>query len=205
MVISRLHYNLAKGNYPLYIKAPILLLSSWLFQGLLYMDITEKVFKLTLGILFTGIFVFWGINIKASMLISHTLNWIFNGQIFVVFKNLKLIRTPPQKIDAYIQRLKKRVEDEPSIIWAGVYGSLVRGEFKETSDLDIRLIRKPGLINGVRACIFVMRERTWATFNRFPLDIYVGDSFKFLEKMKKEEIPIVIGVRTNAYLHDLQL
>lgn len=192
MVISRLHYNLAKGNYPLYIKAPIILLSNWLFQGILYMDRTEKVFKLALDALFTITLVLLGVNITASIVISHTLNWIFNGHIFAVFKNLKLMKTSKEKFDAYIENLRKKVENESSIVWAGVYGSLVRGEFKETSDLDVRLIRKPGFINGVRACVFVMKERSWATFNRFPLDIYVGDSFKFLDKICKEEIPIII-------------
>jgi len=156
------------------------------------MDRTEKVFKLTLEVLFTAMLVLLGINIVPSIIISHTLNWIVNGHIFVVFKNLKLIKTPKEKFDAYIERLRKEVENEPSIIWAGIYGSLVRGEFKETSDLDIRLIRKPGFINGVRACIFAMKERTWAMFNRFPLDIYVGDSFEFLEKMNKNEKPLAI-------------
>jgi len=190
MIFSKVHYILSKGNYPFYIKAPVLILSSWIFQGILYMDKTEKIFKLSLDIIFTFIFVAFGINVLTSILIAHTLNWIFNGQIFVTCKNLKIIKTPKEKFENYIERLKNRAKDEPSIIWVGVYGSLVRGEFKETSDLDVRIIRKAGIINGLRACIFVMRERTWATFNRFPLDIYVGDSFKFLEKMNEHCITL---------------
>jgi 5-methylthioadenosine/S-adenosylhomocysteine deaminase len=57
------------------------------------------------------------------------------------------------------------------------------------------------IINGK----FVMKERSWATFNRFPLDIYVGDSFKFLEKMNDDEIPTVIKGENYACLYDLQL
>ncbi|KUK17266.1 hypothetical protein [Thermococcus sibiricus] len=188
---SRLHHKIAKGDYPLYIKAPILLSSSWLFQGILYMDRTERVFKLALDVLFTIILVLLGANIPTAILISHTINWIFNGQIFVVFKNLKLITTPKEKFNVYIERLRAKLESEPSIVWAGIYGSLVREEFKETSDLDVRLIRKPGFINGVRACIFVMKERIWANFHGFPLDIYVFDNFQQL-KMKMKEEPIII-------------
>lgn len=198
MRISKIHHNVSKGSYPLYIKVPILILSNWLFQGILYMDKTEKVFKLAIDALFTVVLVLFGVNIATSIIISHTLNWIFNGQIFVVFKNLKLIKTPKGKFDAYMERLKRKVKNEPSILWAGVYGSLVRGEFKETSDLDVRLIRKPGFTNGVRACIFVMKERSWATFNRFPLDIYVGDSLEFLGKMSDNEIPIILGGNNNV-------
>ncbi|ASJ03587.1 hypothetical protein A3L09_10125 [Thermococcus profundus] len=203
MGISRIYHNLAKGDCPMYIKAPILLLSNWLFQGILYMDKTERVFKLALDMLFTLVLVFLGVNLGVSILIGHTFNWILNGHVFVVFKNLKIITTPREKFDVYLERLKKRVENEPSIVWAGVYGSLVRGEFKETSDLDIRLIRKLGVINGVRACIFVMRERSWATFHKFPLDIYVGDSVRFLENMNKKELPITLKGEFDAYLHSL--
>lgn len=192
MIFSKVHYILSKEDYPLYIKAPILILSSWIFQGILYMDKTEKVFKLGLDMIMTIILLILGVDVLTSILIAHTLNWIFNGQIFVTCKNLKIIKTPKEKFEKYIERLKNKAKDEPSIIWVGVYGSLVRGGFKETSDLDVRIIRKPGIINGLRACIFVMRERTWATFNRFPLDIYVGDGFKFLEKMNDNEIPYVV-------------
>jgi len=186
MRISQIHHDIAKGDYPVCIKAPILILSGWLFQGILYMDKTEKVFKLTLDLLLTMIFMLVGISLIESIVISHTINWIFNGQVWVIFKNLKTLRTPKRKFKKYLTRLRIHVGSEPSIVWAGVYGSLVRGEFKETSDLDVRLIRKPGLINGVRACIFVMKERTWATFHKFPLDIYVGDNFGFIQRMNEQ-------------------
>lgn len=184
---------------PKFIRIGTIIGINWTFQSLLYMDKTERTFKILLDIILT--IVFWILfNMRFSsiialilaFIISHTLNWIFNSNLFGLFKTFGNIITPKEKFESYLERLKMKVKNEPSIIWAGIYGSLVRGEFKETSDLDVRLIRKPGLINGVRVCLFVMRERTWATFNRFPLDIYVGDCLKFLEKMSKEEKPLIV-------------
>lgn len=184
---------------PMFLKKLIVIGINWIFQGILYMDRTERIFKILFDVTLTLIFgniLSYLIPIYVSILlgftISHTINWLFNNNLFGLFKTFGNIRTPKEKFEEYLERLKQNVEKEASIVWAGVYGSLVRGEFKETSDLDVRLIRKPGLINGVKACIFVMRERSWATFNRFPLDIYVGDNFEFLKKMREEENPLVL-------------
>lgn len=176
-------------NLPSIIKVLILTVSSWLFQGLVYMDRTEKVFKILLDILFlipfsyvVLLFDLGIIGILISFLIAHTLNWVFNSQIFALIKQFNLIKTDYKSFNKYLERLKKKLKNEPSVVWAGVFGSLVRGELKETSDLDVRLVRKPGSKNGLRACFFVMKERTWALINRFPLDIYVLDDIKSIKR-----------------------
>lgn len=186
---------------PNFIKKLMVIGINWTFQSVLYMDRTERTFKLTFNLIFTVIFAMLLVDyVKPLMLsviiafiISHTLNWTFNNNLFGLFKTFGNVITPRGKFEEYIKRLQMRIENEPSIVWAGIYGSLVRGEFKETSDLDVRLIRKPGFINGVRACIFVMKERTWANFHKFPLDIYVFDSYsELLTKMKQDESPEII-------------
>jgi predicted nucleotidyltransferase len=78
-----------------------------------------------------------------------------------------------------------------------VYGSLTRGELRPTSDLDVRLIRRPGLVNGLRACWFVLRERTRAHLTGFPIDFLVLDSPRLLKRMRPDEPPLVIYDATN--------
>ena len=63
----------------------------------------------------------------------------------------------------------------------------VRGEWKETSDLDMRLVRRPGVRNGLRACWFVMKERTRANMRRFPLDVFLLDDFSRLDRLRHDE------------------
>ncbi len=199
MSLSEFHKKIAKEDkYRLYVKMPILTFSSWLFQGILYMDTTEKVFKILLDILFfiPIYFIFRGygsLSLFIAIIFTHTINWIFNGQIFVLLKNLRLTKTEPERFIQYLNDLQKRIKKENSILAAAAFGSLSRGQLKETSDLDIRIIRKKGVINGFRACLFVLSERTRALFNKFPLDIYVLDDVTTIKRhIDKVEIKKLI-------------
>lgn len=199
MNFSQFHNDLVKTEkYPFWIKLLLLTVSSWLFQGILYMDLTEKCFKILVDMIIFLIcfFVlkFYLTPILAlliSIICAHTFNWIFNGQIFVLLKNLKLIQTDVNHFFSYLNNFKERIENEDSLSISFTIGSVSRDEIKESSDLDIRVIRKKGFINGIKACCFIMLERTKALFNKFPLDIYVGDSLKFLEKVEKNELTVI--------------
>lgn len=176
----------------------VIIFTNWLFQGLLYADKTEKAFKLfsdlALTILFFSLIPDPDIFDKliVSFLISHTINWIFNGQIFALFKNFGIIYTEPHKLIQYANEIKDRAASNNSIDCVVVYGSLVRDEIKSTSDLDVRIIRKKGLVFGILACVFAAKERSRALFNCFPLDIYVLDSRQKLSKMREDESPLVL-------------
>ena len=196
MRFNEIHKGLAKrSDIPIYIRAPIITFSSWLFQGILYMDTTEKIFKVLIDILLFvpsyGICKYlFGIpmNIIIAAILAHTFNWIFNGQIFVLIKNVGFTKIESEIFTEYLDNLKKRISKERSILAEAVFGSLSRGKLKETSDLDVRIIRKKGIINGLRACLFVFLERGGAFFSKFPLDIYVLDSFKLLSRLNEQPI-----------------
>ncbi|HEY3312582.1 MAG TPA: nucleotidyltransferase domain-containing protein [Anaerolineales bacterium] len=171
----------------------------WVFQNMLNMDITELSFKLGIDILLTMIFSILLANwlplvsaILLSFLLAHTINFLFNGQIFVVLKHFGDVTHELSEFGQYINEIRGRLRLEPSIRWAAVYGSMTRGELKTTSDLDIRLIRHPGLSNGIRACWFILLERTRAHLKRFPVDFLVWDSPRLLKRMRPDEPPLVI-------------
>lgn len=171
----------------------------WLFQNILQMDRTERYFKLAvdavLTILFFLIFRQWLSPISSillSWLAAHTINFLLNGHIFCVLKCFGWAKHDREAFEAYFISLKNRLKTEPSITWAAAYGSLSRGEWKNTSDLDVRVIRQPGLIKGVRACFFILSERTRAHLHMFPLDILLLDSPRLLSRIRKDESPIVL-------------
>lgn len=171
----------------------------WTFQSMLHMDGTELAFKigldLVLAVLFSFCLAFWlpaWAAILAGFLLAHTLNFLFNGQIFVVLKSFGDVVHELDEYTRYIQGMKTRLQAEPAIRWAAIYGSMARGELKETSDLDIRLIRNPGFWNGLRACWFVLLERTRAHWRRFPIDFLVLDSTRLLKNLRADEPPLVI-------------
>lgn len=177
-----------------------IILSNWTFQGVLYADKTERLFRLLLDGLMALILYVILINFISSgyvalifaFLIAHTFNWTFNGQLFVLGRYIGIKPNKHEDFEDYLKGLKYRAEGDKSINCVAVYGSLSRNEIKPTSDLDVRIIRKPGIINGLRACMFGLMERSRALFNRFPLDMFVVDNTKHLQKMRDDEAPQIL-------------
>ncbi len=175
------------------------LLVHWVFQGLLYMDPTERWFKLALDALLTAGFGallnLWmplAPALVIGFLIAHTLNFLFNGQVYGVLKHFGSVHTSWEDFQSYVDGLKARIDAEPAIAFAAAYGSLAREAWSTTSDLDLRLVRKPGLANGLRVCWFALVERARAFVQGFPLDLFVLDSRKSLKRMS-EKAPVVLG------------
>ena len=173
----------------------------WTFQGILYMDHTERLFKLALDLLLTSAIavtlfsaagqpLLWAVVLAYGA--AHTVNLLVNGQIWVVLKHFNLVSHTRGELEAYVGMLAGHIRVEPSIVYAAAYGSLARGSWKATSDLDVRLVRRPGLWSGIRACCFALGERARANWSRFPLDMYVLDSFRLLERVRPDEKPIVL-------------
>jgi predicted nucleotidyltransferase len=197
---KKIYANINLGPLtPIFRFKVVIILTNWLFQGILYADKTEKAFKILLdGVLATVLCFFLIPSSNAysgliiSLIVSHTVLFIFNGQLFALAKNFNIVYNEPQRIIDYAYGLKERTSKERSINCLVVYGSLVRGEIKPTSDLDVRVIRKSGIINGFRACIFGLKERSRALLHRFPLDMYVIDDPNHLLKMRQDEIPKIL-------------
>lgn len=179
----------------LILKCPVsALVLHWVFQSLVYMDPTERWFKLGLDAVLTallapllGLFLRPVPALLLSFLVAHTLNFLFNGQLWGALKQYGLVYTSPQALERYLSGLRRRALREPSIRHLYVYGSLAREEWSPFSDLDARLVRRPGFFNGLSACWFVLKERSRALFARFPLDLYVVDRVGNLKKLRPDE------------------
>lgn len=182
------------------LKSPLAAVGShWIFQSLFYMDGTERRFKLGLNLALT--IVFWLLfrqglprltALLPAFLAAHTLNFLLNGHLWGALKHYGYVENSYDAFSAYTDGLAKRTKANQSIIFAAVYGSRVRGEWKATSDLDVRLVRRPGVWHGFRACWFCLSERTRALFSQFPLDIYVLDNKAGLGKLRRDEIGAIV-------------
>lgn len=197
-----------------YVKTPIsfinhlfkfkifIVLSNWTFQGMLYTDKTERSFRLLLDVVmmltFYLIFIKLTSNVYIvlifSFLVAHTFNWIFNGQLFVLGRYLGFKPHKDAEFPTYITKLKEKVEKTTYIQCVFICGSIVRGKLNNNSDLDVRILRKDGVINGLLACSFGLFERTNALFNLFPLDLYIIDSTNHINKISHDEcLNIIYG------------
>lgn len=184
--------------YHLLNSLPIAVCSHWAFQGILYMDWSERLFKIGLDGLLT--LLIWLLvdrwlnglgGIFASFLIAHTLNFLFNGHLWGILKFYDKVHWKRAEFVRYTRQLWRRASKQTCFERVLLYGSVACDQWRSSSDLDVRLVRRPGLLNGILACFFAMSERTRALFAHFPLDIYVSDDEKSLPQ-KLKETPIEV-------------
>lgn len=168
--------------------------SHWVFQSILYMDTTERIFKLLVDVVLTipiALF-FWAwmpsaLAIMLALVIAHTLNFLFNGQLWGILKHYGYVTHTFAEFFQYLQGFSDRLTNEQAFSSAVIIGGLSREIWAPNSDLDIRLIRLPGIKNGILASFFTLKERTRALYHKFPIDIYVFDSRKPLFKNCSDE------------------
>ena len=205
-MISYKPYNVTNIEWlrPLFRYKVVIVLGNWMNQGFLYSDRTEKAFRVVLDLIFALPWYLLLMNFLGSgrsaiiaLALAHTLNWIFNGQIFAMYR---FVSTDPSAFKGntfesnlvYLRGLKGRIETQGCILCADLYGSMVRERFNNRSDVDVRIVRKDGFINGVMACCFGFNERRRAFLRKIPLDLYISDSLNHLSKRKENEVPVVL-------------
>jgi len=181
----------------------ILLVSNWVLQGIINADKTEKLYKILFTtligfilfiILNINIFFFHNyLNIIISLFIAHTFNWLINGNLTtILIHRLYLGETSKESIFNYIDELADRLKKEKSIICVLAFGSMSRGELKESSDLDISFLRQAGFSNGFKAIYFMIKENRISSNKKVPLEGYLHDSIKNIKKRYRADEPPVI-------------
>jgi len=185
-MFSEVHTKLVKETKSTW-RIPLIIASNWLFQGMTGMDRTEFVFRYVVETLLGCCIFAVTFEIIPTFFIAHTLNWIFFGQIPVLIKNIGYGGADKTAVKDYAYQLKYRASREKSIKKTIVIGSMARSELSNTSDLDVWLMRKSGIVNGILACKFAAKERIKAFVANFPLDIHVLDNPR-----KSKEKPKVI-------------
>jgi predicted nucleotidyltransferase len=198
-LLHRLHnwYNWVgkSDDLPKPIRALVLFSTGVTVQGLLYMDRSERIIKT--GITASLALIIYPITrggigtLVKSLALGHILNFLLNGQPWVIAKNLDMVSTPEHEFENRMERLSN-LDRHEGVAAVLVYGSHVRAESDESSDLDVRVIRYPGFINAVLVPLLVAKERTLANVSRFPLDIYTLDGFDSLEQLREDEQPTAL-------------
>ena len=168
------------------------------------MERVEALFKALFDIIVFSI-VYLVLSIKMSVtpamisavILAHTINWLFNGQLYVLGRYLGFTHTKPSRFIAYPDTIKRRLIKRKSIKAVAFFGGLSRGSFSKTSDLDTRIISQAGLINSFIACFWVFLERSLALLYKYPLDIYVISKPDSFRKLDRNEYPIVLFDHTD--------
>lgn len=181
----------------------LVLLKQWIHQGFTYLDKTEMYCRIVWEsalFLFTGIWLLRiaGLDIiragVVSFFIVHTLNWIFNYNFWTCMTfTFPQIKNPGNAATIrYLEKLQKRMIKYNAVGGCMLYGSISRQKWHNKSDLDMRILRKPGLLNAIAGYLIVFSERVLAVFSMQPLDLYLADSTAFLLKMRTDEFPVFL-------------
>lgn len=173
---------------------------NWIFQGILGADRTEQVFKFLVDGILTLLFT-WGLMqlmsfplaLLGAAILAHTINWLFNGQFWVVGRFCGITHNPPDKILAYLQSVQRRLHGNSSLLAIAVFGSLARGNAPRTnSDIDLRFVRRPGWGPALQANFIGLAEKTRAFLTGLPLHLFVYDSVESLNRLRSDEQPYLL-------------
>jgi L-malate glycosyltransferase len=187
----------------------ILIVSNWVFQSIPNADRTEKIYKLSFTFLFWFLLfitlnylfsVHISITIILSFVIAHTLNWIVNGNFYnLIIHRLMLVNLSKENLFNYLNILEKKIETQNWVLYAAAFGSVCKGNLKDSSDLDISIVRKSGFKNALKSIWFALREKKIADFNGIPLEIYISDSPQdSIKRFGAEKNPVIISDSDNT-------
>ena len=163
--------------------------SNVIFQGLRYMSMGEKIFKLSITMIFGLIFFAIIDNLFLSISLGHLLNFIVNGQGMVLGRYLKENHTLRKtEICNFLHFINSKINHYP-IKDVLIFGSFCRGSMRSSSDLDIRIYHDTDFFSSLNAYYFAMSLRFIGLIKRFPIDVFCFSDVSFLDKMDKSETP----------------
>lgn len=179
------------------------ILSNWVFQGMRQMNVYEIGLKLILDAALTLVLVYLVFDppsvdtLILSFITAHTLNWIFNGHIYVLWRYVRPVPTSKEKFQDFVQHMARDTRHS-RLDGIAIFGSYCRGRLHSHSDLDVRFVVQEGIVNGMAGAAYCFSERLAAFFRRFPLDIYCCVGMNGMERLREDEIPVVLLDRSGA-------
>lgn len=189
--------------------------SNWLMQGIFHADRSEKTYKILFTIVFwivSWIILYYSLeftlikSIFIGFMVSHTLNWIVNNNLFVLLVHrMRWLKTTKQELFYQLESIENRLEqikNKDWILFSVSHGGICKGTLNVHSDIDVSLIRKPGLKNMFHAIIFYLKEKKYADLKGVPLDIFICDTPKnCIERSGGQKNPIVLLDHENIVDH----
>jgi len=174
-----------------------------IWQGMSYMDSSERMWRLFCLAFVTAIFMVpvkiflsagWMFSVVISVILAHLVNFVLNAAFWsIAICDLKLFQPKGKRyLYQYLKELRKRATCCDAIMCYCAFGSIARYNFHDASDLDMVLVKKPGMLNAVRVFKFVLAERLYALLHKVPIELWVGDSPKFLNRLRPDEVPVVV-------------
>lgn len=178
----------------------MIFLSAWILQGVRITNWREVVIKYGIDIILIAIFITLGLHWALAFVIAHTLNFMFDGQFFAMFTHMGATGVTAQKFLDKTVELAESAKTKTFCNAAIAYGSLSRGCFKRTSDIDLRLIPASGELNWWKTAFWALWLRMKAFVDGYPLDMYCYDPQVVIKKMRTDELPIMVNEKDKCMM-----
>ena len=176
----------------------VIIIINWFFQGsigLSKIDMFGKIFIETLAFIVV-LMVIGDISIFKiiiSLFIAHTINWLINTNFWVLGRFIGITKISTKSYYEYLENLQSRINKSNSLCGVIVIGGVSRGQqLRINSDIDIYFIAKSDIKLKIFALLLTIRERIFAFFYRFPLDLYLYEKLPNMNKHRNDEIPFIL-------------
>lgn len=176
----------------------MIFLSAWILQGIRIMNWREAFVKVAFTAVFTFFFTIVGAPVVLSLFIAHTLNFAFNGQLFAMYTHMGATHVTAEHFLSETKRIAKLCNEGSYVDASIAYGSLSRGCFKSTSDIDMRIVPIENEIGWWRTVFFALWLRIISFVNRYPLDLYVYSAKTCAKRMRSDELPIMLSEKNDC-------
>jgi hypothetical protein len=173
--------------------------SNVIFQSIPYMSHGEKIYKLSLTIAIgLVIHLIFGTTWTFSIIIGHLVNYIINGQFYVLYRYIIDGDTMNySKLSDILEMIKKYGEilKPKDILFTG---SFSKSNMTGRSDLDIRIFHESSFASSLKAYILATTLRMIGLYRKYPIDIYCFSNITFLgpKRLHESEVPV------HVYGHD---
>lgn len=176
---------------PLLQNVPAIMAVNWLSQGMRGMGRKELSFRLLLEAtvaLVVGSALGGGAHgIIAGCAIAHTLDFVFNGQLWVCGRYARGWSRDVAALTRFVEWTAARLRACGWLDEAVLLGSFGGPATDARSDVDLRLIFPDGALAWVRVNLLLLRLRSLALILRIPLDLYAYDAPSGLRRFDQRE------------------
>lgn len=176
----------------------MIFLSAWILQGVRITNWREVVIRYAIDIILMAIMISFGVHWALAFFIAHSINFTLNGQLFAMYTHMGATGVKAEKFLNDTIRMSEMIEKHKFIRASIAYGSLSRGCYKKTSDIDIRLIPAEG--GWWATAFYAVWLRIWAFFVHYPLDMYCYDPEVVVKKMRSDELPVMVNERDKCMM-----
>jgi predicted nucleotidyltransferase len=192
------------------------LIVGWITHSLQDRDKSEIVLHVFVEFIIMAItFSYFSLQIQSmflalvySFFVSHTFMFIFDGQFYpYIHDSFKSMNNAGiNEAVLYLSKVRSHYINSSSVSAVLVYGSFCRQEFRLRSDLDIRVIRRKGILNLLKSILIGFKLRYLSILKKLPTDLLIVDSLEFVRKqMRDDEKPVALVLKSDFPIPEIGL